>query len=201
VTALVLLGAGGHARSVADVADRAGSTVVTVVDPNGAPGWDLTVVASPAQSSPTAGYLVCIGDNHARERATRELEELGRPLATLVATSATVASAVGAVGVGSQVLEHAHVGPGATLGRGVIVNTRATVEHDCAVGDFAHIAPAATLLGGVTVGRCTLVGAGATILPGVQVGPEAVIAAGAVVVRDVAARQVVRGVPGRPHHR
>ncbi|KLN35479.1 hypothetical protein FB00_06825 [Cellulosimicrobium funkei] len=195
MTALILLGGGGHARSAADVATRLGRVVRAVVAPGGAPGWTVPVVDTLDEvETADAELLVCIGDNAVRSRVTAEVEGLGLRLGTLVARTATAGSPVAA---GTQILEHAHVGPGASVGRGVIVNTRATVEHDCAVGDFAHVAPGATLLGSVSIGACTLVGAGATVLPGVQVGADAVIAAGAVVVRDVAPGRLVRGVPAR----
>ncbi len=83
------------------------------------------------------------------------------------------------------------------IGRHVIVNTAASVDHDCDVGDYVHVAPHATLCGFVTIERGCYIGAGATILPGVTVGENAIVGAGAVVVRDVPPNTVVTGVPAK----
>ncbi len=197
---LVLLGGGGHARSVADAAVRAGKIVLAVVDPTLPEGWDVPVVADLDQldgldrAPRDAAFLVAVGSNAVREREAAEVDRQGLAHATLVASTATVG---GTLGAGTQVLEHAHVGPGAVLGRGVIVNTAAVVEHDVVIGDHSHVAPGARLLGGARIGARVLVGAGAVVLPSVGVGAGAVIGAGSVVTRDVPAGARVAGVPAR----
>jgi acetyltransferase-like isoleucine patch superfamily enzyme len=90
------------------------------------------------------------------------------------------------------------VNAAAEIGRGVIVNTSASVDHDCRVGEFAHLAPGSVLGGEVVVGARAFVGLGARILPCVTIGEEAVVGAGAVVLRDVPPGATVVGVPARP---
>ncbi|GAA4165629.1 acetyltransferase [Gryllotalpicola daejeonensis] len=197
IAGLVLVGGGGHARSIADVAARRGLRVLAVVDPSGPEGWDVPVFASLAdlaESFATASFVVAIGDNAVRAREAAAIDSQGRTHGVLVAATATVAPQVGD---GTQILEHAHVGPGARVGRGVIVNTSAVVEHDVVVGDYAHVAPGATLLGAAQVGSGALIGARAVVLPSVNVGAGAVVGAGSVVVRDVPPGAVVTGVPAR----
>ena len=87
--------------------------------------------------------------------------------------------------------------PRATLGRGVLVNTKASVDHDCLIGDFVNIAPAATLGGDVQVGAETFVGPGATVAAGIRIGTRAMIGAGAVVLRDLPDDVTAWGVPAR----
>ena len=119
-------------------------------------------------------------------------------LASLVTAAAVAISGlIGFVGLVVPHVVRLLVGPSARLGRGVVVNTAAVVEHDVVVGDGSHVAPAAVLLGAVVVGAGTLVGSGARVLPGIRVGDRVVIGAGAVVVADVPDDTVVTGVPAR----
>ena len=74
-------------------------------------------------------------------------------------------------------------------------NSGAIVEHECIVGDFAHIAPGAVLSGNVHVGEGTLVGVGARVIPGIRIGAWATVGAGAVVIEDVPDGATVVGVP------
>ena len=85
----------------------------------------------------------------------------------------------------------------AHLGSGVIINTGAVVEHDCAVGGYAHIAPNTVLGGSTRVASFSLVGLGAAVLPGVSVGSRTIIGAGGVAARDIADHVVAMGVPSR----
>ncbi len=196
----VVLGAGGHARSVVDVLERGGHTVVAVsgAAPVGEP-WHVDVLADDrAAFELLAGQrlhaVVAIGANPVRARLVRELVARGLSVPPVVAATATV-SPRSLVGAGSVVLEHAHVGPASRVGEAVVVNTAAVVEHDCSVGVGAHIAPGAVLLGGASVGGGTLVGSGARVLPGLTVGAGVTVGAGAVVTRPVGDGETVVGIP------
>jgi acetyltransferase-like isoleucine patch superfamily enzyme len=83
------------------------------------------------------------------------------------------------------------------LGKACIVNTNATVDHDCLLGDGVHIMPGATVAGEVTIGEFGSIGSNATVLPRAHIGKGAIVGAGAVVTRDVPDYQVVVGCPAR----
>jgi len=85
------------------------------------------------------------------------------------------------------------------LGRHVIVNTGATIDHDCIVGDFAHIGPGVHLAGMVKVGAGAFLGIGSVVLPGLAIGEWSMVGAGAVVIRDVPDRVTAYGVPAKTH--
>ena len=124
------------------------------------------------------------------------LTERGLAPLTIVHRTAFVA-ADATLNVGCQVLAQAAVCSHARLGRCVIVNTSASVDHDCAVGDGVHIAPGARIAGEVTVEEGAFIGAGAVVLPHLRVGKDAVVGAGAIVTRDVPAGAVVVGNPAK----
>ena len=98
---------------------------------------------------------------------------------------------------GCQVLAHATVCAQASLERSVIVNTAASVDHECRIGAGVHIGPGVRLAGRFAVGDRAFIGAGAVILPRLTIGTDAIIGAGAVVVADVPAGAVMVGVPAR----
>lgn len=143
---------------------------------------------------------VAIGGGRGRDRLQlqRWLADRGYPPLTVIHPTAFVSDDA-IVGAGCQVLAQASVCAAAFLGEAVIVNTGASVDHDCRIGAGAHIAPGAVLAGEVDVGEHAFVGAGAVVLPRIRIGAEAVIGAGAVVTRDVAPGIVVTGNPARPH--
>jgi sugar O-acyltransferase (sialic acid O-acetyltransferase NeuD family) len=196
----VVLGAGGHARSVVDVLERAGQSVVAVSGADtGEEPWHVDVLGddrAAVQLIAARGLraVVAIGAGAVRGRLVHELLDRGLSVPPVVASTATV-SPHSVLGHGTVVLEHAHVGPATRVGEAVIVNTAAVVEHDCRVGAGTHVAPGAVLLGGASVGGGTLVGSGARVLPRVSVGAGATIGAGAVVTGHVADGQTVIGVP------
>ncbi|WP_256796024.1 NeuD/PglB/VioB family sugar acetyltransferase [Terrabacter sp. Ter38] len=199
-TGWVVLGAGGHARSVVDVLERAGHTVAAVsgVVPAGE-SWHVDVLVDDREAFELLAAqglhaVVAVGANPVRARLVRELVARGLSVPPVIAATATV-SARSVLGAGSVVLEHAHVGPSSTLGEAVVVNTAAVVEHDCTVGAGSHVAPGAVLLGAASIGELTLVGSGARILPGVTVGSGVTVGAGAVVTTPVVDGETVVGVP------
>ena len=131
--------------------------------------WDVPVLDSDADALSLAEsqglrLIVTIGDNRRRLKVLDLVPPALRWSAA--ALTSTVASDV-PLGDSTVVMHHAHVGPGARVGRGVIINTAAIVEHDATVGDGVHVAPGAVILGGACIDEAALIGSGAGIIPGV----------------------------------
>mgnify|MGYP003438996805 CR=1 FL=1 len=105
-----------------------------------------------------------------------------------------------AADAGTQLSSHRPGEAGAAdarVGQACIVNHRASIDHECIVGDGVHLAPGATLCGCVTLHDNVMIGAGAVILPRLSIGENSIIGAGAVVTRDVPPNVVVVGNPAR----
>jgi acetyltransferase EpsM len=204
---LLIWGASGHAKVVADIVRRAGVFEVAgyLDDINPHPP-DATFLGAPLYTSVTAlaavrsmgvdHLILGIGNCEERLRLAPVAREHGFSLATAVHPCAVVAEDV-RMGAGTVVMGGAVINPGAVLGENVIVNTGAVVDHDCIVEDGAHICPGTRLAGDVTVGRGAWIGIGATVIEKVRIGAGALVGGGAVVIRDVPENARVAGVPAR----
>lgn len=196
---LLIFGAGGHARVVADaaLAQGAWTGLQATADDITGPGAELlprVPLVAPQDGLGGAQLLhIAIGSAAVRERKSMEA---ALPLATIVHPRAAV-SPHASLRPGCFVAAQAVVAPGAQVGSSVIVNHGAVVDHDVQVGDFSHIAPGATLGGEACIGRRVLVGAGARVLPGVRVADDVIIGAGAVVHEDITGPGTFAGVPVR----
>jgi sugar O-acyltransferase (sialic acid O-acetyltransferase NeuD family) len=203
---LLIVGASGHARVVADIARRVGSFEITgVCNRSGAGEFEgIPVIARdidvPALWRAKAFDLACIaiGDNWDRAHAVQLIscEEPEIAFATLIHPRAIVADPAN-VGEGTVVMAGAIVNPGAVIGRHAVLNTNCSVDHDCQIGDFASVSPGAALGGNVKLGYCSFVGIGAAVNQGISMGDHTVVGAGAVVVRNFGDRLVAVGVPAK----
>lgn len=198
---LLIYGAGGQGRVVADAAAAAGAKVLGFADDLVAVGTRVLgfpVLGDGRWLSRQKGALVAlgVGDNAGRARIAAQIEEWKLTLATVAHPSAVI-SPFAHIGLGTVLLALSVVNPGAQVGKGAIINTGAVVEHDTVVGDFAHVCPNAVMAGTARVGRLSQLGAGGTVLPGISVGDRSMVGAGAVVHRDVPDGCVAAGVPAR----
>lgn len=208
--AVIVIGAGGHARVVADALLCAGDAVIgfTDVDPAawsrthfGLPvlGGDNILSQHDANTVRLANGLGMVDARGSwlRRRVQDYLTSRGWSFVAVRHPSAIV-SPRAQLAADAQVLAGAVVQPGATIGSGAIVNSRAVIEHDAHVGGWCHVAPGAVICGDVRIGEHAHVGAGATVRQGVNIGERCVIGIGAAVVCDQPATTTVAGVPARP---
>lgn len=202
---LLIVGAGGHGRVVADAAASGGDwdTICFVDDrwPALADSGQWQVVSTPNMLLERAvdtgeAIVVAIGRAEIRQDWTARLERAGYPVATVVHASAVISRSA-RVGRGTVVCAGAVLNPDSRIGEAVIVNTRAVVEHDCVIGAGAHVCPGVQMAGGVKVGEGAWIGIGSTIVQGCTVGARATVGAGAVVIDDVPDGCTVAGVPAK----
>ncbi len=196
---LVLLGCGGHARSVADVALSAGFGVLCLVDEQAREGESVLgfpVRSHLPQHSGELEYFACAGENRRRLSQIHRLRAAELPLATVIAPTATIGLGA-AVSPGCFVGHHAHVGPMARVGAGCILNTAAVVEHDCVLGECCHVSVHATVAGSSSLGDCVFLGAGGIVIDKISVAGDVTIGAGGVVIGRIERAGVYVGVPVR----
>jgi len=179
---LLLVGAGGHAKSVLGAIQESFGTVFAYVDANKADWLDgrhyETDDAALAQSG-AQSIVIGLGGTSGKQLKKR-LEILDRYLdaglrASPVIHSAATVSDTAELSPGVIILAGAIVQPHVTLERGAIVNTGAIVEHDCWIGPGAHVAPGAVVLGGCRIGACVMIGAGAVVLPNSTVSDGSIV--------------------------
>ena len=202
--ALLILGAGGHGKVVADCALACGWKDIAFLDDKYPElteigHWPVTgkINFANIDKKQVAHLALGVGNNQLRRKWLTQGIELGFEFPVLSHPSAVI-SAFSTVGAGSVVFANAVINVDAKIGQAVIVNTAAVIEHDCIVSDACHISPTACLAGEVTVGEYSWVGMGANIIQGLHIKDNVVIGAGAVVVSDIACGQTVVGIPAKP---
>lgn len=190
---LLVVGAGAHARAVADLARACGWTVGGFVGASGAPARAEVVgvdddLPQLLASGRFDGVIVGIGNTALARRAPLfgQLRDLGVTTPALVHPSAVVSPSAH-VGAGSVVFPQVSLGADVVVGEDGVLYSGVVVEHDCRIGDHAYLAPGVVLCGAVRVESGAFVGAGAVVVPGVVIGKDAIVTAGARILTDVAA--------------
>jgi sugar O-acyltransferase (sialic acid O-acetyltransferase NeuD family) len=197
---VAVIGAGGHAKVVIGTLRTNGCSVAAIFDDDSSL-WGTELLGIPirgaieiANHSEFELGIIAIGDNAARMRIAHRLN---LRWLTLVHSAAWV-DPDAKLGTGTVVFAGAIIQAGSVVGEHVIVNTSASVDHDCVVKDFVHIAPGVHLGGNVLVDEGAFLGIGSSAIPGRKVGAWTTVGAGAVVVRDLSDGVVAYGVPGKP---
>ena len=188
---IVIIGAGGHGKVVADIA-RQYYEQIDFLDDN--PKSNVIGPVSDYVNYLDRDFFVAIGNNEVREKVIKKLKNTN--IVSLVHKNAVVANDV-IIGEGTVVVAGAVINPGTVIGNGCIINTCSSVDHDCEVGDFSHISVGVHLAGAVKVGKYVFVGAGAIIKNNIEICDNVVVGAGAVVINNIEENGTYIGVPAR----
>jgi sugar O-acyltransferase (sialic acid O-acetyltransferase NeuD family) len=190
---LILVGGGGHCKSVIDVVESIGYSILGILDvPEnvGKPLLDYTIIGTDEQIPEyvnQADFLVTVGQIKSaalRIKIHDKIVQAGGKLATIVAPTAHV-SKYAQVGAGSVIMHHTFVNANAVVGTGCIVNTYASIEHDVVVGNFCHLATGVIVNGSTHIGNNCFVGSRSVISNNLSICDNVLIGAGTVLIKDV----------------
>lgn len=203
---IIIVGAGGHAKVCIEILRAAGEQVAFCIGAGGAADCVGVPVLDGDHHLPrlyAVGYrraFVAIGANRLRATLGRVVREHGYELVNAISPRAEVSPSA-SVGAGVAIMAGAVINAEAVISDLVIVNTGATVDHDCVIGPAAHLAPQCALAGNVTLDACSFLGVGCKVIPGVTIGEHAIVGAGGVVISDIGAGVTAVGIPAKPKRR
>lgn len=194
---LTIVGASGHGKVIADIARKNGYCEIVFLDDDEnvheCGGYPVVGKSSEAVTV-VSDVIIGIGNASIRKRIQESVLE--GQLVTLIHPDAVIAVDV-EIGAGTVVMAGAVINPGAKIGKGCIINTCSSVDHDCVVDDYVHIAVGSHLCGTVYVGSGTWIGAGATVSNNLSICPDCMIGAGTVIVKNIDLPGTYIGVPAK----
>lgn len=197
---LMIIGAGGHGKVVADIAKHHDYENISFLDDNSTikmcGKYPVIGNSSNIFDYKNDDFFIAIGNNEIRERIFELLQKENINIVTLVHPSAVIADDV-TIGKGTVIMANVVVNPDAKIGKGVIVNTASSIDHECKIDNFTHVSVGAHIAGAVHVGANTFVGAGSTIINNMKIVDHCTIGAGAVVVSDLEQKGTYIGVPAK----
>lgn len=188
---VVIIGAGGHAKVIADIIEKSGDEVIGFLDDNlniqGNIIFDGKRVIGTTKEEDVNKFkdkyfVIAIGSNRVRKLISEKYQDL--IWYTAIHPNAVIANEV-EIEEGTVVMAGAIVNPGTKIGKHCIINTSVSVDHDNIIEDFVHISPGSHLAGTVTVKECTWICAGVTVINNITIGKNNTIGAGATVIRNI----------------
>lgn len=199
---LVIIGAGGHATSVANIALACGYSIECFIDKEkineSLLGTRIIANIQDIKNPEDHYYAIAIGDNYARQKLheslTRENTNLTFP--PLVHPSATI-SFFTEIGQGTVIMPNSCIGPNSQLGKFCIINSHASLDHDCRMGDYSSLAPSATTGGKVIIGERTAICIASIIKHGIKIGSDCVVGASSLALHNISDNTVAYGIPAK----
>lgn len=199
---LVFIGASGHGKVCAEVAEMNGYSEILFLDDNRKlkECGSYPVVGAEADfekfMDENTGFFVSIGNTETRKRIQEEIMHSNGRFVTLIHPDAVVSKNV-RIGVGTVIMAGVVINSGTVICNGVIVNTSSSIDHDCKIAQYSHIAVGAHLCGGVKIGVESWIGVGASVNNNMDICGGCTVGAGAVVVKDIKEAGTYIGVPAR----
>lgn len=200
---LILLGGGGHCKSVIEAAESAGYQILGVLDMPEDVGTEVlsTKVIGTDDDIPAyvdkAEFVITVGfimNPAIRIKLYHLVKEAGGKLATIIASTAYV-SKYATIGEGTVVMHHAFVNAGAKVGNNVILNTFSNIEHDAVIGDQCHISTGTMVNGDCKIGNNCFIGSQSVLANGITIGDDIIVGAGSLVRKSINVKGIYSGNP------
>lgn len=199
---LLIIGASGHGRVAADIALKMGKwkSIAFLDDDetvNISMGLEVVGKSSDAfKHIQDCDLFVGIGNNVTREKIQEKLETEGASIPMLIHPAAVIGEQV-ELGVGTVIMAGVVINCCTEIGKGCIINTGATLDHDNLIEDYVHVSPGVHLAGTVKVGKGSWLGIGSSVSNNVNITGGCMVGAGSVVVKDINENGTYIGVPVR----
>ena len=204
---IIVIGAGGHAKVLIDALLAQQSEVLGIVDEDvdkfGSKVLGIEVLGDDSYIKNYTVHDIClvnglgsVGSMNLRKKIYEKFKQDGYCFKNVIHPSAIISKNV-ILAEGVQIMAGVVVNAGTSIGNNGIINTRASVDHDCFIGDHVHIAPGSVLSGAVSVGDCTHLGTGCTVIQGKTIGDHVLVGAGSLIIKNVKSGMKVLGVPAK----
>lgn len=197
---VIIIGAGGHGRVIADTVIRSGDRVFGFLDddlslPSHVCGIPILGTVEDYVRYPDALFVLGTGKPESRLRILGLLKDVR--WYTAIHPNAVISEMDTTIGEGTVIMAGAVINNGTKIGKHCIINTGAVVDHDCRIGDDTHVSVGAKLAGTVTVGENNWIGIGAVVSNNLSICNRCMVGAGAVVVRSLEEPGTYVGIPAR----
>lgn len=194
---VIIIGASGHGKVIADIVIKSGDKVVGFLDDNIEKGTlvsGIEVLGSVPDyvKWKDCSFVIGIGNPYTREKI---YDRMLVNWYTAIHPTAVISSLDVEIGDGTVVMANAVINSNAKIGKHCIINTAAVVEHDNVLGDYVHLSPNVALAGNVKIGKNTHIGIGSQVIQGITIASDVTIGAGATVVRNIEEKGTYVGIP------
>lgn len=198
---IVIIGASGHGKVIADIAKLNGYQEIVFLDDdktkkkNGM--YDvLGTTEDVVKYKENHDFIIAVGNNEIREKISNILEKENIKQTTLIHPSAVI-DQTATIDAGTVIMANAVVNASAKIGKGCIINTASTIDHDCLLENYVHVSPGAHVAGTVHIGKSTWLGTGTNVINNISITKQCIIGAGSVVIKDIKTSGTYVGSPVR----
>lgn len=199
---LVIIGASGHGKVVADIAIKLGKwkDIVYIDDDESIKKcMGLKVIGRTVDAikyKDKADFFIAIGNNSTRERVYNYLEGISICTITLIHPNAIIGTDV-EIGLGTVIMAGTVINSSSRIGKGCILNTCSSIDHDSIIEEFVHISPGVRLAGTVRIGKRSWLGIGCVVSNNLDICSDCTIGAGSIVITNIVDPGIYVGVPAR----
>ncbi|MCF8067737.1 MAG: acetyltransferase [Desulfobacterales bacterium] len=204
---IVLIGAGGHCKVVAEALHTNNAyKIAGIFDNENKTHGPCNILIIGKDDDAKSFYsnniqrafltIVGLGINDIRKQLFKYYSDIGYSF-PIIQHSKAIVSKTTKIGEGTFIAAGSIIGPDVIIGKNAIINSGAIIDHDCNVGDYSHIAPGSILCGDVLIGNSTHIGSGSNIIQGISIGSNTIIGAGSVVVKNIPENVLAYGNPCR----